>query len=62
MTRLWCRIHGQDGHLHIEVCGACGKAKTDGGELTCQATCGGPGYKRWLSADEDQRTWRCVER
>jgi hypothetical protein len=62
VKRAWCRIHGQDAHMHREACGACGALLDGFGKLTCQARCNGPSLRTWLRADEDQRTWRCVER
>lgn len=62
MKRGWCRIHGRDGHMQREVCGACGKQKDGFGNLTCQAACNGPSLRTWLKAGEDQRSWTCVER
>jgi len=62
VKRDWCRIHGQDGHMHRLACGACGKLLDGFANLTCQATCNGPSLKTWLAPDEDQRTWRCIER
>lgn len=61
MKRAWCRIHGQANHMHREACGCCGTLFTFFGQRACPPTCHGPSFKTWLKADEDQRTWKCVE-